>query len=169
VLRAERAWGQPLVVWRLNEVLCAYHEQFPSAAQVLIQDLSKRHGGKLKPHHSHRRGWDVDIGVVRRGRAFDRFVPASPRTLDVEKTWWLIHALISTGDVEYVFLNRRLIRPIYRYARKQGISRERMRELFHYPRRSRWGLGIIRAEAGHLAHFHVRFLRKRPSVPQPVM
>lgn len=169
VLNPDRAWGQPLAVWRINEVLCAYVSHFPDAAPVLVQDLSKRGGGRLEPHSSHRRGWDVDIGVVRKGRSFDRFVAASPRTMDAEKTWWLIQSFIRTGDVQYVFLNKRLIRPLYRYAKKQGISRERMLELFHYPRRSRWGLGIIRAEPGHNAHFHVRFLRKRPSVPEPVL
>ena len=169
MLNPDRAWGQPLAVWRINDVLCSYVSHFPDAAPVLVQDLSKRGGGKLEPHVSHRRGWDVDIGVVRKGRSFDRFVAASPRTMDVEKTWWLIHTFIKTGDVQYIFLNKRLIRPIYRLARKQGISKERMLELFHYPRRSRWGLGIIRAEPGHKAHFHVRFLRKRPSVPEPVL
>jgi len=166
VLNPHRAWGQPLIVWRLNESLRAYQVRYPEAAPLLVQDLSKRGGGRLEPHQSHRSGWDVDVGVVRRGRSFDRLVPAGPRTLDVERTWWLIHSLIETGDVQYVFLNKRLIRPLYRHARRQGISKQQLLELFHYPRRDRWGRGIIRAEPGHTAHFHVRFLRKRP--PQPV-
>jgi murein endopeptidase len=161
VLNRKRAWGQALVVWRLNEVLCAYHVQYPDAAPVLVQDLSKKGGGKLEPHASHRYGRDVDIGVVhRRKRGYNRLVQASPRTLNVERTWFLIHSLIQTGDVQYVFLNKRLIRPIYRYARRQGIPRDEMQRLFHYPRRSRWGAGIIRAEPGHQAHFHVRFFKR---------
>jgi hypothetical protein len=161
VLKRDRAWGRPLVVWRLNEVFCAYHVAYPDAAPVLIQDLSKRFGGKLEPHNSHRSGRDVDIGVVhKRKRGYNRLVGASPRTLHVEKTWFLIYSLIKTGDVQYVFLNKRLIRPLYRFARKQGISRDELLRLFHYPRRSRWGAGIIRAEPGHLAHFHVRFFKR---------
>jgi murein endopeptidase len=169
VLKPDRAYGRPQVVFRLNEVLCAYHAEFgPDAAPLLIGDLSKKGGGKLEPHQSHRSGRDVDIAVVRKDRVFDRPVATSPRTMDVKRTWWLIHTLIETGEVQYVFINGRLIRPLYRYARKQGISKERLLELFHYPRRSRWGMGIIRAEPGHLAHFHVRFHRPAKTLG-PVM
>ena len=165
VMRADRAWGQPLTVQRLRQVFVAYHARFPEAGTILVQDLSKRGGGRLKPHQSHRWGWDVDVGMVRKGRQFDRLVPASRWTMDVEKTWWLIHTLVQTGDVQYVFLNKRLVRPLYRYARKQGISKQRLLELFHYPRRDRWGVGIIREEPGHTAHFHVRFVKRRLAEP----
>jgi hypothetical protein len=90
----------------------------------------------------------VDVEIVRTARG----------AFDVERTWFLIHALVSTGDVEYVFLNRRLVRPLYRYV-KDRMSKAELAETFQWPRRG-WTPGIVRHEPGHLRHFHVRFQRE---------
>lgn len=159
-MRPEHAWGTTQVVWQLTDALFRYHTTYPDAPPVLIQDLSRRRGGRLGPHTSHRSGRDVDIALVRNRGPYDRPVTASRRTLDAERTWFLIHSLIRSGDVQYVFLHRSLIRTLRQHARKQGMSRSELRRIFHNPRRGRRAPGIIRAEPGHRAHFHVRFHRR---------
>jgi murein endopeptidase len=159
-MNPDHAWGRTSVIWRLTEVLFRYNTTYPDAPPVLVKDISRRHGGRLPPHVSHRSGRDVDIAVVRKRGPNDRAVPATPRTIDAERTWFLIHSLIRSGEVQYVFLHRRLIRVLRRHARQQGMSRQEIRRIFHNPRRGRHAPGIIRAEPGHQAHFHVRFHRR---------
>jgi hypothetical protein len=150
------AFGAPLTVRRLRQALVRYHARYPEAPPVLIMDLSRRGGGRLLPHASHRTGRDVDVRLILK-RPTSSQVDASPRTLDAERTWFLISALIEGGDVEYVFLNRRLQRPLYELA-SLSLDRERLDELFQY-RHPGQKVGIIRHEPGHLGHFHVRFRR----------
>jgi hypothetical protein len=158
VLNPDHAYGTELTVRQLRHALAIYHEQFPEAAPVQIMDLSRRGGGRLGPHASHRTGRDVDVRLVLKTKN-PRVVEGTPSNLDVERTWFLMSALIETGDVEYIFLNRKLHRTLYRYATELGLDRERLGELFQYPHGASAKVGVIRHEPGHLCHFHVRFRR----------
>jgi LysM repeat protein len=156
VLEPKRAWGTMLTVSRVAEVLSSHHMAYPDAHPILVGDISKHTGGFLAPHHSHRRGRDVDI----RFPLIDpdsRYVPATAATLDVKRTWSLIRAFIKTGDVEYVFIDYKLQKILYEYGVKKGLPKEKLGELFQYPRHRRAMVGIIRHEKGHKTHFHVRF------------
>lgn len=146
-----RAYGTPLAVARLQEVLIAGRLHFLGFTPIVVQDLSRRGGGKLHPHLSHQDGRDVDIRLPHRKGA-RKWGKATPRNLDVPRTWFLIHSLIETSDLEFIFLDRKLKRLVYRHALKQGASVRRLREIF------RW---VIRHEPGHEAHMHVRFRRGR--------
>jgi len=161
VANPAHAFGTPLTVRRLTEALARYHAEYPDAAPVVVQDLSRRQGGRLGPHLSHRTGRDADVRLVLK-RPPKYFVEATPRTLDAERTWALISALLASGDVQYIFLNRALQRPLYLYARQHGVSASRLEEVFQYPHQPRWLGGIIRHEPGHLGHLHVRFRRMAP-------
>jgi murein endopeptidase len=162
VLRPERAWGTKLTVARLRELTSAYHAAFPDAAPIWVHDISRRRGGRLFPHLSHRRGRDVDIRVIHK-RFSTKYRQASPRTLHLAKNWFMLKYLIDTGDVELIFLDRRLQRALYKYARKQGYTRDDLRKIFQFPRNKR---AIIRHWRGHADHIHVRF--RRDTRPQPV-
>lgn len=148
----QRAWGTPLTVSRLEEVLLACRLSFLDTPAIVVQDLSRRRGGRLEPHLSHRDGRDVDVQLPRKGNP-RRWGRATRKTLDVERTWFLLHALIQTGDVEYIFLDNKLERLVYRHALQQGEPPAKLREIF------RW---VVRDEPGHDAHFHVRFRKGRP-------
>ena len=115
VTNPAHAYGAPLTLLRLRQALARYHARYPEAPTLLIMDLSRRGGGRLRPHASHRAGRDVDVRLIL-NRQTSRLVDASARTLDAERTWFLVSALIEGGDVEYVFLNRRLQQPLYRQA-----------------------------------------------------
>ncbi|MBW2734604.1 MAG: penicillin-insensitive murein endopeptidase [Deltaproteobacteria bacterium] len=150
-----RSWGTSLTLRRLKEVSSAYIKRFPQALPVSICDLSRRWGGKFYPHASHRTGRDVDLGLIlkrpRRG-----WVKASAKTLHAERMWFLISSLVATGDVEYIFIDRRLQRAMYRFARSQGHSKQELGRVLQYPRRHG---GIVRHWKGHRDHIHVRFVR----------
>jgi len=90
------------------------------------------------------------------------YVRANARTLDVPRTWNLLHSFIKTGDVIYIFVDRRLQRILYNHAVKQGLAKDKLNKYFQYPGRGRGAGGIIRHEPGHATHMHVRFRRSTP-------
>jgi len=158
-----RAWGTPLTITRLREIFAAYHAEFPKAEPVWIHDMSHERGGKLKPHISHRDGRDVDIRLVL-NRPSKYYVRARPRTLDLERTWFILKKLVDTGDVQHIFLDKRLQRALDRYALEHGATPEQLRDIFQVPWR-RGGKPVIRHWPGHDDHMHVRFKRKKLTPP----
>jgi len=155
----EQAWGTPLTVRRLSEVMTAYHEHFPEAAPIWVHDLSRRFGGRLRPHRSHDSGQDVDIRLVLEHET-THCERATPHTLDLEKTWFLLLRLIDTGDVQVIFLDRQLQRALFVYARDElGYTEDALASILEYPgRRS----GLVRHWRGHADHLHVRFRAGAP-------
>jgi hypothetical protein len=155
-----KAWGTSTTVANLQKVFASYHEAYPEAQSLYVHDLSRQRGGRLAPHSSHRSGRDVDIRVIQ-DPPTDKYRNATAKTIDLERTWFLLSALIQTHEVEYIFLDARLQRVLYRYAQDQGVSEAELDTIFQYPRRARAQSGIIRHEPGHRDHFHVRFLREK--------
>lgn len=165
VRNAGRAWGTFLAVTRLMEVLADHARRFPEAKPLRVDDISKKGGGFLAPHASHRRGRDVDIRFPLSIKT-DGYVAATPETLDVERTWDLLHRFIQTDDVVYIFVDYKLQRKLYKHVKRLNkFSSKRLRELFQYPRRPRAMVGIIRHEPGHSTHMHVRFVHEKRTVP----
>ena len=163
---SRRSWGTFLAITRLMEVLADHARAFPRAEPIVIGDLSRKGGGFLAPHKSHRRGRDVDIRFPLRIKT-DRYVAATPESLDVKRTWDLIQRFIRTGDVVYIFVDYRLQRKLYEYVKEQRrLSKKQLAEYFQYPRGARSMVGIVRHEPGHATHMHVRFVREqRPAPP----
>ncbi len=159
VKRPHLAWGTPRTVRLIQRSVERYHRRRPGGPKIFIGDISKRGGGRLAPHLSHRAGKDVDIGYVRRGKDAHNptFTGVSARTLDVPRTWELIKSFLDTGEVRYVFVDYGIQRKLYAYARSQGVPRAELDELFQYPRGRRRAHGIIRHWPSHQHHFHVRF------------
>ncbi len=156
ILDPRHAWGTMLTVTRVADVLSEHGIRNLEKPPILVGDISRKGGGYLPPHHSHRRGRDVDIRYPR-VRPTKHYVPVTAATLDVKRTWSLIRAFILTGDVVYIFVDRKLQKVLYEQARSEGLSKEKLGEMFQYPRSSRAMAGIIRHEPGHATHFHVRF------------
>lgn len=155
----EQAWGTPLTVRRLSEVMTAYQQHFPAASPIWVHDLSRRYGGRLRPHRSHDTGQDVDIRLVLEYET-THCERATPHTLDLEKTWFLLLRLIDTGDVQVIFLDRTLQRALFVYARDDlGYTEDALASILEYPNRRS---GIVRHWRGHADHLHVRFRREAP-------
>ena len=152
----KRAWGSRIAVTRLHQVLTSHGHAFPLAPPLRVHDVSRPAGGYFWPHRSHRRGRDVDV-IYPRLPEFRSVHRLSGRMLDLERTWFIVSSLISSGDVEFIFMNYRLQRDLYRYAVECGEPTKQLERIFQYPRGSENPVGIIRHEFGHDAHFHIRF------------
>src|SRR5690606_23260483 len=130
-----------------------------SAPPVYVGDLSKKEGGPFPPHVSHQSGRDVDIGLVHQGHhaGARRFVRATRTSLDVERTWSLLVALLETGQVAYVFVDYEVQGWLHAWATARGVNPARLQEWFQYPRGATAMAGVVRHWRGHTDHLHVRF------------
>ena len=151
-------WGANSTITHLMTCIPRVRQKWRRAPDVVIGDLSRRGGGFLAPHRSHQNGLDVDIGYYHKGReAPTRFRPATPRTIDVVKTWYLLKCFLDTGDVDLVFIDYALQKPLFDYARRHGARRAWLTEHFQYPRGSGTARGVIRHSPSHVNHLHIRF------------
>jgi LysM repeat protein len=158
VKRPNLAWGTPRTIELLDHALRRYHERV-GGPKVNVGDISRRHGGRIDGHVSHRRGVDVDLGLVLAGEhaGQTRFVDAGPGSLDVARTWALVESLLESGEVRYIFLDHEVQGRLYEYARSHGVSERKLDEYFQYPRGPGRNHGIVRHWKGHRNHLHVRF------------
>jgi len=82
------------------------------------------------------------------------YVPATAQNLDAVRTWSLVKALLSGGDVEYLFMDRSVQTLLREHAEAAGDDPEWLQRLF----RSRVQRdALVRHTWGHRTHFHVRF------------
>ncbi|MFO0636169.1 MAG: penicillin-insensitive murein endopeptidase [Nannocystaceae bacterium] len=159
VKRPHLAWGTPETIRAIERAVGQYAKRHKHAPLVHIGDISKRGGGALYPHLSHRQGRDVDVGYVLLGEDGHRtrFSGVTRTNLDVPRTWSLIKAFVDTGRVEVIFMDYGLQQLLHAYAKERGVSDEELDELFQYPRGRGRSHGIIRHWRSHQHHFHVRF------------
>jgi murein endopeptidase len=158
VFEPKRAWGTWNTVSTLQDVLQGMHQEFPDAPSVLVQDLSRRGGGILLPHLSHRRGRDVDIRLMMK-RSSNPFADITASNLDRARLWYLIEALARSNAVQVIYLDYQRQRLLYRYAKGLGIGKERLAEIFQFPRGPKSWVGMVRHWPGHADHLHVTFHR----------
>ncbi len=143
-----------MVTWACARIV----DMYPGTVPVIIGDLSAEKGGRLRPHSSHQSGRDVDIGYYfRDNREVTHFEDATRDSLDVEKTWTLIDLLLSTHQVEYLFIDRSLHEVLYREALGRGWTEEELGKVFEAPVGKGKRTGLIRHMKGHRHHLHVRF------------
>ena len=69
----------------------------------------------------------------------------------------MLKTFIDTGQVDYIFVDYSLQKPLYEYARKKGAKKKWLKEVFQYPRSKGQTKGIIRHSPSHKNHFHIRF------------
>ncbi|MCH9681419.1 MAG: penicillin-insensitive murein endopeptidase [Deltaproteobacteria bacterium] len=159
IKRPGLAYGTPKTISLLQRAVKRYKGRHASSPRVLVGDISRKGGGRLDPHASHRTGRDVDMGYVLLGSHAKRtrFSGVNRDTLDVAKTWALLDAFLETGEVVFLFVDYRIQQQLYDYAKQRGVSQHRLDEVFQYPHGRRRARGIIRHWPSHRNHFHVRF------------
>jgi penicillin-insensitive murein DD-endopeptidase len=118
----------------------------PGGAPLMVGDLSKRTGGQIPRHASHRTGRDIDllfyaetlggepltspgffqfgadgIALIPNARGASRYV-----RLDVEREWLLIKSLLGEPDanVQWMFISAPVEALITEYARARGEEAE---------------------------------------------
>jgi len=156
--RRVRVYGGTVMVESLLQAFEAYAAAYPEGPEIRLGDLSNRKGGRLAPHKSHRTGRDVDIGYVlhpeTRGERY--WQRADEQSFDVEKNWFLIKALIETGNVQQIFMSSRLQKLVMPLAERE-LSPEQMARYFRRANPDPRSPSVIKHWKGHLDHMHVRF------------
>ena len=159
IKRPRLAYGTKKTIGLIERAVAQYKRRHAKSPKVLIGNISRRGGGKLHPHLSHRKGVDIDVGYVLKGDTLTttRFSGVNPKTLDAKRTWALVKAFLDTKEVRYIFMDYALQKTLYEYAKSNGVSDDELDELFQYPRGRGRSHGIIRHWRSHRNHFHVRF------------
>ncbi|MFT7624913.1 MAG: murein endopeptidase [Myxococcota bacterium] len=152
-----RAFGTEKAVCIFEKAVSAVRACHAGTHDIFVGDLSWRGGGKMRPHASHRDGRDIDVGYYFKEGGARSIRHTAPAALDATRTWALLDAMISTGQVEYVFVWYSLQKPLYQAALKSGRTPAELAPIFQYPRTAWNRRGIIRHLRGHNDHFHVRF------------
>ncbi len=132
-------WGQPELVSAVQRVAARVEERFPGGPELVLGDLSARHGGKIPRHNSHRSGRDIDLlwyvmtpagrprlnpGFIRVGADGLAQDPASGDIfrLDVERQWFVIKELLQAPDIhiQWMFCSQAIEALLIEYARAKG-------------------------------------------------
>ncbi len=156
--RSANRWGTDETVALLQWAAARVAAARPGTVPVVIRDLSRKGGGRLRPHRSHQSGRDADVGYfARNNTALTGFVEMGPGNIDLDKTWLLIEALLSTGRVKYIFVDYELQALLVQWLEDLDANRTVLGRLFQYPAGPGVARGVIRHARGHRDHFHVRF------------
>lgn len=132
--------------------------QFPGKSPLVIGAISKSDGGHYPPHKSHQSGRDVDIGYPRSDNdVLKTFAKTTSGTLDTERLWSLLEALLASGRMSFVFMDYDLQAALVQDLRDVGYSDAQLAPLFQYPAGPNVPKGLVRHASGHADHFHVRF------------
>ncbi len=153
------AWGTRETVEQLTAAARQLAEQFPDGHKIYIGHLSSRFGGRLHPHRSHQSGRDVDLGCCYKPKMQGWYQRGTRRNLDLKRSWALLRALLTTADVEYIFMNTSVQRLIGAFAEEAGEDNAWLDSVFGY--RGRHAAPLIRHAWGHDTHWHVRFFNAR--------
>ncbi|MGB1275129.1 MAG: penicillin-insensitive murein endopeptidase, partial [Nannocystaceae bacterium] len=145
--KPDQAFGSSHAIKQILDAITRYQHDTKYRAPLQIGAISKRKGGRLRPHSSHQSGRDIDIRLPRVGKG---------GSIDWRATWKLVHAFIETNEVQYIFLTHRLQRSLYRAARTSGASKKDLAKWIQWPRKAKTNNGIVRHARGHDAHIHVR-------------
>lgn len=158
VRKNKAKWGTDRTVAILQWAFAETARLHPGTAPAVVGALSRRDGGRLKPHRSHQSGRDVDIGYFASdNQPLPHFQSMHRGNIDLDKTWTLLAALLRTGQVQYVFIDYELQALLTRYLEDQGASPAILAQLFQFPDGRGARHGVLRHASGHDDHFHVRF------------
>jgi murein endopeptidase len=152
-------FGTTETIGFIAEAVEAVDEEFPGSPRIVIGDISRRDGGRLNRHASHQVGRDVDLGFYYTTGETDRFFRPRRGQLDLPRTWALIRAIITRTDVNRIFLDRSIQRPLYAYAVEIGEDQAWLDDVFG--RYTGGKNAIIQHVRRHTDHMHVRFYNRR--------
>lgn len=146
----ERSYVSSHTAMVLQNALARFRLISGYRGMVLIKDTSRKGGGPLYPHKSHQSGRDADIQLLLRENTTDYHA----NNVDWAANWSLLHSMMQSNRIRYIFLSWPQQRLLYRAAKRAGMTDEALEPLLEFPKRGR--PAIIRDEHGHDTHFHVR-------------
>lgn len=156
--KPDEAYGSTHTVLQTLAAITRFRHESGYKGPLAIGAMSRPRGGRFRPHKSHQSGRDVDIRMPLLPTAEGKKHTTSA-DVDWKATWKLIRAFLDTGEVEYIFLDYRLQKHLYKAAREAGATREQLDAWMEWPipvkKRANKRI-IIRHVDGHTVHFHVR-------------
>jgi murein endopeptidase len=155
IRKPDEAYGSSHTLDNLQLAIARWRRDSGYKGSLKIGSISKKGGGKLKPHSSHRSGRDVDIRLPLEredGSADD------VNDVDWDALWSLIMAFVDTGEVQTIYLTSDRQKYLYAAAKRAGASSDVIDRILQYPDKGGRNNGIVRHQHGHEAHIHVRFV-----------
>ena len=150
----ERSYGSSHAVTVIHDAIAAFRLDTGYKGEIKIADLSKKGGGRLRPHGSHQSGRDADIRLPRRrGASKD---DSSISAIDWDLSWALVKAFIDSGEIEYIFLETSRQKVLRKAAKRAGATDEELTRAIQYPNARGTNNGFVRHAKGHNVHIHVR-------------
>lgn len=158
-MRPARAFGTPELIDILTTAAAEVQWQAPYADRFVVGDLSKRGGGHLSGHKSHKGGIDADVGLYfhdGRQHAHGFLEPILP-AFDVDTNWLVIRSMLDTGLVDRILIDRNYVLKLRRHAVTVGdLTPAEARRVFPLDEANWWWSGIVHHAPGHKDHLHVR-------------
>lgn len=154
ILDEDKVWGTSHAIEHLQEAIAVFRRDSGYDKPLTVSSISLKGGGRFRPHSSHQTGRDVDIRLPRKPGAGKGEAPSS---IDWTKTWYLVRALVGTGEVEYIFISWSRQKYLRRAAQSAGATKAELDKLIQYPRKAKTNKGVVRHSPGHTVHLHVRF------------
>ena len=149
-------YGTSHTIGNLQHAIAVWRQETDYSGQLVVSAISKKHGGRFRPHKSHQTGRDVDIRLpVRKG--IDHTLAQNSKEIDWDATWSLVQALLETKQVQYIFLEYSRQKRLFAAAKRAGVSEKQLSSWIQYPNRPKTNNGIVRHAEGHTSHMHVRF------------
>lgn len=151
-------YGANETITLIIEGIARFVKKYPGGPVIVVGNLSRPVGGKLKPHKSHQSGRDVDIGYVHKEKfqPVTHMLTATEENLDLEKTWFLIESFLNTGKVTKIFIDYYIQEMIYKYLVSRKYKKAYLDKVFQYPK-GKGSKAVIQHSKGHHHHMHVRF------------
>ena len=161
IINTEKVWGTPQMIEALTIATEEVAWFAPHAQPLVIGDISKRGGGKLKGHRSHRGGSDADIGIYRGNGEQSPYglKTVSPNDFDAKTNWLLIRALFDSGEVERILIDQKLVDKLRKYVIEEGeLSTSEANYMFPSKMKKTIWLRdkVVHHHPGHKHHFHIR-------------
>lgn len=167
---AAHAYGTDHTLTKLLEALAAFRERTKYTGQIMIGDISRRHGGEYGPHLSHQSGRDIDIWLIPLGGHYRQGCPhcgtndcrPEPDTeVNWDLTWRLVQALDELPKVnnrsviEMIFLSAPQQKQLLAAAIRAKTDAATLKRMIQFPRKG-WP-ALVQDSPGHDHHMHARF------------
>lgn len=158
-MRPSRAWGTPELVDLLVDTAAEVQFLRPDVDRFVVGDLSKRRGGTLSGHRSHKGGIDADVGLYfYDGQQHDYgFLEPVNAAFDTETNWLVIRTMLESGLVDRILIDQRFVDKLRRHAVQTGdLTTDEASAVFPRDKQDWWKPGVVHHAAGHRDHLHVR-------------
>lgn len=158
------AYASSHTLKQLEIALRNLRQDYNYIGELIVGDLSTKSGGRYGPHLSHQSGRDVDLWLPIRGGIYRQdadtcnhcnttWCRPEPDEVDWDITLRVVQALLATGEVKNIFLDRSLHPRLRDAAERAGLATDAVERLFRPTR----GRAAVTHAVKHERHLHVRF------------